>query len=233
MVNKNNLDELLYKYMPIVDEVLIEELESQVDEDYVFSEKFEKRMERVIRWNKYYPKVERIKKAVKYMAASIIVIIGLSIPFHQEVQAYSEKILERIKTIWEDSFIYTYFIEDTVYQEQIELKEPSYIPQDYTRKSILQSESMCYAIYENELGNQITYQQMLITDEKQIVMDLEYEYEKNISLKENNLEIYFYTDGFIQAYYSGEQYIWNVTATDISEDEIYKMLDSVVSDSEK
>lgn len=45
MVNKNNLDELLYKYMPIVDEVLIEELESQVDEDYVFSEKFEKRME--------------------------------------------------------------------------------------------------------------------------------------------------------------------------------------------
>ena len=41
-------DEWLYKYMPIVDEAIIESLEKQVNYEYKFSKKFEKKMQRVI-----------------------------------------------------------------------------------------------------------------------------------------------------------------------------------------
>lgn len=233
MEKKDDLDELLYKYMPIVDEELISELEIQVDGEFTFSEEFEKKMSKVIRWNKFYSRLERIKKSTKYIAASLILTVGLCMAFSQTARAYSEMLFERIKTMWEDSFVYTYFVEDSIRENQAELKEPSYIPRDYSCINIMTSETMCYAIYEDSQGNQITYQQMFITDKKQTVMDSEYDSEKIISLNGNDLTLYFYENGFIHAYYSSDKYIWEITADDIGESEICKIVKDTVEDLEK
>lgn len=39
-------DEWLYQYMPVVDNAMIKALEGQVDEDYVFSKRFERKMKK-------------------------------------------------------------------------------------------------------------------------------------------------------------------------------------------
>lgn len=41
MVKNDDLDEILYKYMPMVDEELINELQEQADKSYKFSIDFE------------------------------------------------------------------------------------------------------------------------------------------------------------------------------------------------
>lgn len=233
MKKKDDLDELLYKYMPIVDEELISELEMQVDGEFVFSEEFEKKMSKVIRWNKFYSRLERLKKSTKYIAASLILALGLCMTFSQTARAYSGMLFERIKTIWEDSFIYTYFVEDSVCEEEVEMREPSYIPKDYSCMNSVSNEIMWYAIYEDAQGNQITYQQMLVTNEEKTVMDLEYISEKTIDLNGNVLTLYFYEDGYIHAYYTWDKYIWEITADDIQEEEIYKIIEDVVKNYEK
>ena len=55
-------DEWLYQHMPVVDNDMITALENQVDREYVFSKRFEQKMQKVIRrrpsppapgWNRY------------------------------------------------------------------------------------------------------------------------------------------------------------------------------------
>lgn len=48
-------DAWLYKYMPIVDEAIINEIEKNVDYDYAFSDEFNRKMERTIRKEKFIP----------------------------------------------------------------------------------------------------------------------------------------------------------------------------------
>ena len=46
-------DAWLYKYMSIVDEAIINEIEKNVDYDYAFSDEFNRKMERTIRKEKF------------------------------------------------------------------------------------------------------------------------------------------------------------------------------------
>ena len=48
-------DAWLYKYMSIVDEAIINEIEKNVDYDYAFSDEFNRKMERTIRKEKFIP----------------------------------------------------------------------------------------------------------------------------------------------------------------------------------
>lgn len=47
-------DAWLYKYMSIVDEAIINEIEKNVDYDYAFSDEFNRKMERTIRKENSY-----------------------------------------------------------------------------------------------------------------------------------------------------------------------------------
>lgn len=42
-------DELLYKYMPVLDKALIQHIENQVDTTWEFSQEFEKKMKSLIK----------------------------------------------------------------------------------------------------------------------------------------------------------------------------------------
>jgi hypothetical protein len=228
MVKKDDLDELLYKYMPIVDEKLISELQEQAGEEYKFSIDFENKMERLVCENKYRNKGQWLWKYFGYIAAIIVVALGLCIPFNRTVCAYSTTIIEKIKTVLEDSFIYTYFVEGN--KEEVVLRKPAYIPEGYNCIDASQSDTRCYAVYINGQGNQIIYQQMVIQDEMQIALDSEYDLEKVVNLRGNDLELYYYDGGFINAYYSTSSYIFTVTADNLDEEEILKILDTTLEE---
>ena len=54
-------------------------------------------------------------------------------------------------------------------------------------------------IYSNESGEQIIIDQHLVSDNRQITMDLEYSEEKEVEVKGLPLLIYRYEDGFVSA----------------------------------
>ena len=80
-------DEWLYKYMPIVDAAIIQELENNTDYKYDFSNKFERRMKKQIKrearsWVIAF--VRQSKKAAIFILCSFSLLFLLSI----SVQAY-------------------------------------------------------------------------------------------------------------------------------------------------
>jgi DNA-binding ferritin-like protein (Dps family) len=64
----------------------------------------------------------------------------------------------------------------------------------------------------------------------QVVLDLEYDTEKVVDLRGNKLTLYCYDDGYINAYYSIDNYIFTVTADNLSEEEIIKILDMILEE---
>lgn len=228
MVKKDDLDELLYKYMPIADEELIRELEQQIDEEFEFSMDFEKRMEKLIRKNKFRSKISAFGKLFRYTAAILVVTWGLCVPFSQTVRAYSGMLIERIKTVLEDSFIYTYFVEDMGNGVEITLGGPAYVPEGYTCINSVEHDFIYFAVYENSLGEQIIYQQAIITDDMQVRLDSEYDSEKTTRLYEKELTIYFYEDGFKNLYYVFDKYEFIITADNVEEQELYRIVEETV-----
>lgn len=105
-------DAWLYKYMSIVDEAIINEIEKNVDYDYAFSDEFNRKMERTIRKEKFIPFWNSVSKFGKSVAIFALVIVTSLFAVTMSVEAYRIQFFETVKTIWEDSFFYTYFTEE-------------------------------------------------------------------------------------------------------------------------
>ena len=60
-------DEWLYQHMPVVDNAMITALENQVDREYVFSKRFEQKMQKVIR-REAHPVLTGSQQLLKRMA---------------------------------------------------------------------------------------------------------------------------------------------------------------------
>lgn len=118
-------DEWLYKYMPIVDEAIIRELEETADYEYQFCNKFERNMKNLI-WEETHPWIDvfyrQSKRAVIFLFCIVSFLFLLSI----SVQANRIKFFETVKTIWEDSVLYFYFVDET--QDGFVRNELEYVP---------------------------------------------------------------------------------------------------------
>ncbi len=228
MSKRDEIDQLLYKYMPIADEELIRELEQQIDEKFEFSTDFERRMENMIRKNRFRSKISTIGKFIRYAVAILIVSWGLCMAFSETVRSYSILIIKKIVTVFEDSFIHTYSVEGS--KTEIILKEPAYVPEGYRCIDASQSDSSYCAVYMNDQGNQIIYQQMVIRDEMLIGLDSEYDYVKTVNFRGSELTLYLYKDGFINAYYSLDGYIFIISSETLNENDVFKMLNATIDE---
>lgn len=63
-------DEWLYEKMPIVDAAMVRQLEVCTQKDYVFSDKFRKRMKRLIQKEKYMYAEKQLKKITENCGSS-------------------------------------------------------------------------------------------------------------------------------------------------------------------
>ena len=168
-------DEWLYKYMPVVDRAIIKALESQVDNEYEFSERFERKMKKVI-WKEAHPVLNGVQKIMKRVAAFLTGILCTGLILTMSVEAYREKIFETLKIMYEDSVLYTYSSNEK--NMVIRTTEPRYIPMGYEEIERVENNICVNIFYENEKGEQITWEQMLIYNGSSVVLDNEYDTEE-------------------------------------------------------
>ena len=218
-------DAWLYKYMSIVDEAIVNEIEKNVDYDYAFSDEFNRKMERTIRKEKFIPFWNSVSKFGKSVAIFALVIVTSLFAVTMSVEAYRIQFFETVKTIWEDSFFYTYFTEekDIGFQK----REFEYLPDGYYLIEEISDGNINTTIYSNESGEQIIIDQHLVSDNRQITMDLEYSEEKEVEVKGLPLLIYRYEDGFVSAYYEYQESVFILSADKISDDEIIKIIEGI------
>lgn len=217
-------DEFLYQCMPIIDEAMIKALEAQVDDTYQFSEKFEKKMKRVI-WKESHMWLKDFYRFVRRAAVFVICIIAALFILTMSVDAYRDKFFQTVKEIWEDSIMYRYFTDEN--KSGVGAKEPSYIPEGYQEVERVVSNDLLSIVYENESGDQIFWDCMLIIDEDYNILDSEYDDETVVKVNGENLVISLYSEGYVTAYYEYNEYVFILNASNLDKEEICNMFISI------
>lgn len=217
-------DEWLYKYMPIVDEAMIRELESNTDYEYRFTNKFEHRMKKLMR-REAHPWIGALYRLSEKAAILFVCALSSLFVLTMSVQAYRVRFFETVKSIWEDSVLYSYFAGRD--QGIIQCHEPGYIPEGYQETDRIVSEQLFSVIYTNGEGEMITWDQMLVQDGGVFVTDSEYD---EWIMKESNGKTFIislYNKEFVMAYCEYGKYVYVLTADNVSIDEVCSVFDSV------
>ena len=123
-------DEWLYEKMPIVDAAMVRQLEVCTQKDYVFSDKFRKRMKRLIQKEKYMYAEKQLKKITKKIAAAAVVMLVGALTVTMSVEAYRVRFFHTIKMVLDGNIsIYSYESDEEKISDTI--LKPQYIPDNY------------------------------------------------------------------------------------------------------
>ncbi len=220
-------DEWLYKYMPIVDAAIIRELEKDTDYDYQFSSRFEYRMKRLIK-REAHPWMRAFCRFSKRAALLFMCLLSSMFVITMSVQAYRTRFFETAKSIWEDSILYSYLVDQE--QGDIQCNEPRFIPEGYQETERIVLEHWFSVTYTNKDGKIITWDQILVQDGGELIADIEYEQQVIKEVNGKNVVISLYLNGFVNAYCEYGEYAYVLTAGDLSIDEICMIFDSIEDD---
>ena len=213
-------DEWLYKYMPIVGEAIIRELEDGTDYGYQFSSEFERKMKLVL-WKAEHPWMNTALRQLKRTAIlSICVAVSLLV-LTMSVEGNRMKLFETIKALREDSVEYTYITDEQ--DEEFHKRKPAYLPEGYKEVKRSSNDIHFRMVFENSLCERITWDQWLALDKESIVLDTEYDSQMTCEVDGKFVTVFLYSDGFKYAYCENERYVYILTADNMTIDEICKM----------
>ena len=220
----NVTDEWLYLYMPVVDEAIIRELENNTNLEYRFSKDFNKKMKRVIK-KEEFPHLDIFYRIAKNAAVLLMCLLGSFLIVSMSVDAYRVKLFDTVKIIWEDSILHSYFTKGN--PSKAVYYEPDYIPEGYQEAERASLDYWLSITYINENGDMITWDQMLIQDERQLIFDTEFD--KQFTKVINGMSVVFslYSDGYLHAYCEKDEYVYVLTADSISIEEACHILESI------
>lgn len=219
-------DEWLYQHMPVVDNAMITALENQVDREYVFSKRFEQKMQKVIR-REAHPVLTGAQQLLKRMAIFFTGIVCAGLVLTLSVDAYRDKFFMTLKTLREDATQYNYSSEekDAVLTPTI----PTCIPEGYTETDRRDSPLFCEIFYESNAGEQLIWEQMLISANNALtlVLDNEYDTEEEHVIGGHIATVYTYVDGYAMAYYEADNYVYVITADHMTAEEMFQLIASM------
>lgn len=217
-------DQWLYKYMPVVDEAIIQELEDNIEE-YEFSDRFERKMKKLI-WQEAHAWIGNFVKYAKKVAIIFGCIISSMLVVTMSVEAYRIKFFETLETIYRKAIVYTYTDEDE--EAEFRILEPTYIPEGYHeyQEEIILGHSINY-IYENEDKEWITWRQLMAHEGLTVGVDLEYDKEEKVEINGAIASVRTYDYGRCYIYYEYENYVILLSADNLSTEEAVKILESI------
>lgn len=204
------------------------ELPAKEDIEVTFSKRFIRRMNRILRADKYgYLRLvdARWKRTV---AACVAICIMLSSAM--SVKAIREPVIEFIENCYEKFTEFVFGEKQETEQDIPETIEtvyvPAYIPEGYKQGSVDDFPQMIYTTWKNEDGNTINFRQV-VAFSTNLVIDTETQNYKNILI--DNLKVYYLIDG-TNTYYQWiyNNYLFSLEFTgEISSEEAIQIISSI------
>lgn len=215
-------DEWLCRYMPVVDDAIIREVESKVSHDYVFTERFEQRMKKVCRREKYAKGLLFLQKMGKRVAMIVLLLLASFLTVTMSVEAYRILFFESIRKLEGDMFRYTYHVEE---ETEFVKREPSYIPEGYELVSDESGDNLLFLVYQKESGEQLFFIQEKVTDTLVSYHDAEYDWVEQYTIAGSQLEIYRYVENDASAYFEYGGSVYSIGAYEyMSGEEFCRMI---------
>lgn len=218
-------DELLYLYVPLADQQLLNEIPDQPDPGFLPSRSFRKKMKKLLRQSRY-PKLHfHYMSAGRRIAMIVILLFAVSAVLSVGVKA---AINFRLKVIEHKE--YEDYVEDHYSVEGNGggiFKKFIYLPPGYELKDEDYSEDSYSGEFMNQEEKQIIFMQVKMSDNITIARDNEFVESHTILLGENEVLIGVTEDGWHECFWT-ERDIWNVIyAESLSEEEIIKMINGM------
>ena len=217
-------DEWLYKYMPVVDEAIIKELEDDTDYEYQFTDKFERRMKKLIR-REARPWTGIFYRLSKKAAVLIICLVSALLVISMSVQAYRVRFFESVKTVLDDHMTISYYTDQD--PETMQYVEPGYIPEGYQETDRITAVGWFCVIYANADGKAFAWDQILISDGDKISFDTEYDQQITKEVNGKNVVMSLYSGKVGSAYCEYGRYVYMLTTEDLSVDEVCLMFENI------
>ncbi len=162
---------------------------------------------------------------MRQRVANFMCVLGFLFVITMGVQAYRIRFFETVRTIWEDSVLYTYFADR--YQGDIQCNEPGYVPEGYAETERIVLEHWFSVIYTNGDGKIITWDQLMVLDQGELIADIEYDRQVIEEVNGNEVVISLYPDGSVNAYCEYGEYVYVITADYLDIDEVCRMFDGI------
>ncbi|NLY45558.1 MAG: DUF4367 domain-containing protein [Tissierella sp.] len=172
-MDKNYIsDDLLYKLMPIAEEIILDQIPPDNEIDYVFSKTFDKKMKKLIKESKR----SNITRALRKVAMIVLVALSIISVTIVSVEALRTRAFKIIKKVYDELTEITFEgIDGDLYHDGIDfvIMKPHYIPEGYKEVDYIEMNTMAVFIYENDEGEQIMYRQNKIEEYGTVILDTE------------------------------------------------------------
>ncbi|WP_042277730.1 DUF4367 domain-containing protein [[Clostridium] dakarense] len=157
-------DEILYRSCENVENHLLDQLPNEDELNYNFSNKFERKMEKLIKHENQNPMVNKIYKYSKNVVAILVVtIIGL-FTLTMSVEALRDQLFDVIKEVYDKFTSYVFSTTVDIDESSFEIKLPGYLPDGFDEIERLEGSNEVIVIYKNNDGREITYHYYKIID---------------------------------------------------------------------
>lgn len=215
-------DELLEKVVPKLSDEMLDEYENSGDGEHKFSERFEKKMKRLI-WQEKHKLHEIRTGAVIKMVAGLIAVLGVAFFFaSMDSKANPRLFFEKMEVILEDSSMYIY--DEELDNYNFTPYEPTYVPEGYEEVERVIDDRTMSIKYIDEKRNEIWWRQKLAINGSIVGMDSEYDKLVVLEYAGENITIRVYEDEYKSLYYESGNSIFMMTADNISVKDMYEMI---------
>ncbi|MBQ8202734.1 MAG: DUF4367 domain-containing protein [Clostridia bacterium] len=224
MFLSKEIDEKLIEAFEIYNQNLCKSLPSDEElRDIMFSEAFEKKMEKLIRAQKksYYYLINTVGKRVAIIVLAIMISLTATT---FSVKAIRESVIEFIAETFEK--FTTVSVENDESDTEVEFVKtaPKYVPEDYSVESELETEVLYRIIYNNIDNNAIDYMQTVNLGTIANVNTESIAYERISIYSCEGMK--YVKNGINAVVFADETYLYTIQGQ-VSFDELIKMAESI------
>lgn len=157
-------DEFLYKHIPRAEAAALESLPTENELNHTFSGRFLRKMKALLKYERRGSFGRFATRLGRAVAAVLVVVIMLNTALVLSVEAYREKFFEIIQTVTERFTSFFVEVDDDAPVTEFVPIEPPYIPEGFELIEQFSNDISHTVIYLNEDGQEIYYEQSIITD---------------------------------------------------------------------
>lgn len=226
MEKKQITDEMLYKVMPVFEEKVLNAMQAEEEYDYQFSDKFQQKMQRLIKRERQKRKYGIPVQTWRRIAAMLAIVLAGLFATTMSVDAVREKVFDFIRTIYETYTSTHYYSQEEIVGEFKPLY-PAYVPEGYELMIEKTGEEYLIISYETEEKESIVIQQDQIYDGMEVQNDNEYIKEETCDIWGVTGSLSYKEDGVIRISWEKDGCLYMASATDLTKEELMKVCESL------
>lgn len=218
-------DQLLYEYVPKVDEELLQNIPDFPELSFKASNPFQKKLHRLIR-RSHYPRLHyHYMKTWGKVAVIILLVLAISVALTGSVKAVMQLRIHVSERIWHDGYVEERY--SVVGEGEGVIKKLSYVPNGYY---LIREDKIKWsytAEYHSERGMRFVFGGDVIMDGTVTGKDTDYINQHTVVVRGYDVLIETNEEGHRGCYWTEEDIQYVILADDLEENELIRMIEEM------